>query len=85
MLSLIKERPAPVVAVDVKEEGESSSTENGVNVMRIPARDEYSFALNLMDMMFTKAELASSLLFKSKKSEKPELDPIRVQRMLGYM
>ena len=49
-------------------------THNGVNVMRIPARDAYSYGLQLMDILFTKEELSSSLLFKSKKSEKPGLD-----------
>ena len=38
----------------------SVGMENGVNVMCIPARDAYSFSLNLTDVMFTKAEFASS-------------------------
>lgn len=38
-----------------------------------------------MDIMFTKPELATSLIFKSKKSEKPPLDKIQVERMLQYM
>ena len=71
--------------VKVKEEGEASTTENGINVMRLPSRDVYSFRLQLMDIMFTKEELASSLLFKSKKSDKPGLDKVRVERMLQYM
>ena len=40
---------------------------NGVNVMRIPSRDAYSFGLQLLNILFTKEELAVSLLCKSKK------------------
>lgn len=69
----------------VKEEGESSPTENGIHIMHLPSRDAYSFGLQLLDIMFTKEELASSLLFKSKKSDKPGLDRARVERMLQYM
>ena len=42
--------------------------------MRVNARDAYAFALQILDMFFTKQELAVSLLFKSKKSEKPGLE-----------
>lgn len=59
---------------------------NGVNLLRIPSRDAYAYALALMDVLFTKEELAMSLLFKSKKSEKPGLDRERVEKVLGeYM
>ena len=51
---------------DVKQE-DSKTCINGINVMRIPSRDAYAFALQLVDVLFTKEELASSLLFKSKK------------------
>ena len=54
----------------------------GVNVLRLPSRDAYSFALLLLDILFTKEELQSSLLFKSKKSEKPCLDQSRVEKMM---
>ena len=40
---------------------------NGVNIMRIPARDAYAYGLHLMDIHFCKEEPAMSLLFKSKK------------------
>ncbi len=58
---------------------------NGVNVLRIATRDSYSFTLQLLDMMFSKEELASSLLFKSKKSPKPGLDKERVEKLLNYV
>lgn len=51
---------------NVKEEA-ADHVVNGRNIMRIHSRDAYSYGLQLMDMMFTKEELASSLLFKSKK------------------
>lgn len=56
---------------------------NGINVMRLPSRDVYSYALNLMDLLFTKEEMGASLIFKSKKSDKPELDQVRVNRLLN--
>lgn len=51
-------------------------------MLRLPSRDAYSFALQLLDILFTKEELQSSLLFKSKKSDKPSLDQGRVERMM---
>lgn len=53
---------------------DSENVVGGVNVMRLPSRDAYSLALQLLDILFTKEELGSSLLFKSKKSNKPGLD-----------
>jgi hypothetical protein len=52
---------------------------------RISARDPYSYALQAMDVLFDKEELAASLLFKSKKSSKPSLDPTRVELMLSHI
>lgn len=83
-MELMKSRGDSVITVK-EEGGTTSATESGINVMRIPSRDAYSFGLQLMDIMFTKAELSSSLLFKSKKSKKPSLDKVRVERMLQYM
>ena len=50
--------------------------------MRLPSRDCYSFGLHLLDILFTKEELSTSLLFKSKKSERLGLDQERVEKML---
>ncbi len=55
---------------------------NGRNVMRLPARDAYAFALLLMDAMFSKEELSVSLLYKSDKSKKPGLDEEKVKHMM---
>ena len=50
--------------------------------MRLPSRDSYSFGLQLLDILFTREELSTSLLFKSKKSERLGLDRERVEKML---
>ena len=52
---------------------ESGTTIKGINITRLPARDAYGIALQLLELMFSKEELAGSLLFKSKKSAKPGL------------
>lgn len=56
--------------MSIKEEGGGGSTADGTmaHLMQIPSRDAYSFGLQLLDIFFTKDELSSSLLFKSKKS-----------------
>ena len=50
--------------------------------MRVPARDAYAFALQLMDALFTKEEMSQSLLYKSDKSEKPGLEEEKVRRLI---
>ena len=70
--------------VRVKTEDEEC-THNGVNLLRIPTRDAYLYGLQLMDTLFTKEELLGSLLFKSKKSEKLELDSEQVAKLLSYI
>ncbi len=54
-----------------------------MNLLCIPARDAYAYGLCLLDALFSKQELASSLFFKSKKSEKPGLDRKTVDKLLG--
>lgn len=57
-----------------------------VNVNRIPASDEYKYGLRLMDVLFSKEEMARSLLFESKrKCDKPGLDKERVSVMLNLI
>ena len=51
--------------------------------MRLSAPTPYVFALAACDVLYTKEELASSLMFASKKSTKPALDPKRVQVLLS--
>ena len=45
---------------------------NGVNILRLSAKDVYAYGLQLIDVLFTKEEQSRSLLFSSKKSPKPE-------------
>lgn len=58
---------------------------NGINVLRIPARDVYAYGLHLMDTYFSREELGKSLLFESKKSEKPGLDETKVCKIFGKL
>ena len=58
---------------------------NGISIMRLPSRDAYSFGLILLDIMFTKEELGSSLFFSSTKSSKPGLEKERVNSLLKYI
>ena len=55
---------------------------DGIDLMRIPASNPYSYGLHLMDILFTKTELSNSLLFQSKKSDKLVLDKERVSKLL---
>ena len=56
---------------------------DGINLLTIPSRDVYAYALALLDIFFDKETLAKSLVFKSYKSNKPELDPVRVRKIFG--
>ena len=50
-------------------------------MLHLPALNPYAFALFALDVLFTKEELSSSLLFKSNKSKKPPLDHRKVQTL----
>ena len=50
------------------EEGEYIINER--NVMKMRVAGPYNFSFHLLDMLFTKEELAKSLLYESKKSDK---------------
>ena len=56
---------------------------NGVNLLRLHSEHPYGYALTLLDTLFTREEQFQCLMFKSKKSDKPALDPIRVEKILG--
>lgn len=53
----------------------------GVNVRRMHAANPYAYGLQLMDVLFTKEELAGSLMFESGKSNRSPLDKERVNRL----
>jgi len=43
--------------------------------MRLPASGAYTFAFQILDMLFSKEELGKSLVYETKKSDKPLLSP----------
>ncbi len=49
----------------------------------IPARDAYAYGRNLLEVLFSKEELARSVIIKSVKSKKPALDQERIQLAFG--
>ena len=67
--------------VHVKQEEVQAHNGKKVNVNRIPAKDEYIYGLRLMDVLFTKEEMANSLLLPSKRSDKFPLDKTHVNLM----
>ena len=69
----------------VKSESADEVVVNGIHILRLPSRDAYSYALQLMDVFFTKEELARSLVFKSKKSTKPPLNQQKVEQIIGFV
>lgn len=48
----------------------------------MPAKDASAYGKALLDLLFTKQEQMSVVL-KSKKTKKPPLDPMRVEKMFG--
>ena len=54
-----------------------------INLLRLPAPTPYAFALSALDVLFTKEELSTSLLFELKKSDKPGLDHQKVEVLLS--
>ena len=59
-------------------EDDQSIIIGGVDVLRIPTKDEYAYGLRLMEVLFSKKEMAGSLLFESKKSDRKGLDQDKV-------
>ena len=51
----------------------------------LPTYTPYAFSLAAISVLFTNEELGSSLLFKSKKSDKPGLDQKWVEIFLGEL
>ena len=56
---------------------------NGKNLLKIPARDAYSYGRQLLDVLFTKEEQMTSLVFKSRRSTKPPLEEDRVELLFS--
>lgn len=56
---------------------------DGVNLLRVPAKDAYAYGRTLLDLLFTKEEQKKSVVLKTKKSTKPPLEQERVETMFG--
>ena len=56
---------------------------DGINLLRVPAKDVNAYGRALLDLLFTKQEQKSSIVMKSKKNSKPPLDQARVEKMFG--
>ena len=57
----------------------------GVNVRRLHADCLYSYGLQLMAILFSKEELAASLMLESKRSNKPPLDKDQVNKFFALI
>ena len=79
VLSLLKANHS-----EVKKEQEDHVI-NGVNLKRVYSRDAYSYGLQLLDILFTKEEQSSSLLFTSKRSPKQALEKSKVKKLLSLV
>ena len=53
-----------------------------MNLLRVHSTSPYGYALSLLDTLFMREEQHWSLLFKSKKSDKPAQDPVKVEKIL---
>ena len=58
---------------------------NGINLLNLHASDEQAYVRMLLDALFTRIELKDSLVFASKRSEKPGLDRRRVEMLLSKL
>lgn len=58
---------------------------NGTNLLKVIADDPTAYVRHLLDIMFTKDEQKKSLLYKSEKSSKPELDQEKVSLLFGKL
>ena len=57
----------------------ASQQVNGLSLLLVSGTTPYAFALNVLDILFTKAELAGSLLEASRRSTRKALDKTKVQ------
>lgn len=54
-----------------------------MNLLQLPAKDVNAYGRSLLDLLFTKAEQAISVVLPTKKSNKQPLSPQRVQLLFG--
>ena len=55
---------------------------NGINLLRVTAKEATAYGRSLLDLLFTKTEQKQSLLYSSKKSNKPALDREKVDLLM---
>ena len=58
---------------------------NGINLLNLHASNEPAYGRTLLDALFSRNELKESLLFTSKKSDKPGLDRRKVELLLSKL
>lgn len=58
---------------------------NGINLLNLHATNELAYGKMLLDTLFTRTKLKESLLFASKKSEKPGLDRRKMELLLSKL
>lgn len=56
-----------------------------MNLLQLPAKDAYSYARNLLDVLFNKTEQSTSVVIKTKKRSKPPLSPDLVEKLFGKL
>lgn len=54
-----------------------------ISPLSIPAKDKCAYGRVLLDALFTKEEQSKSVVLRTKKSIKPSLCPIRVEKMFS--
>ena len=58
---------------------------SGINLLNLHASNELAYGRMLLDALFTRTELKDSLVFASKKSEKPGLDRRKEEMLLSKL
>jgi len=64
---------------------EKAEGDDGLANAYLSTKDCYGYALLLLDDIFSKDELSSSLMLKASRSSKPGLDEKRVQQLIGLV
>ena len=54
-----------------------------MHLLRVKAKDEFKYVLALMDVLFTKEEMAKSCFAPSKKTKKPQLPAEKLKLIEG--
>lgn len=84
-LEEIESKIENITSIITRKQGEAcaETEEKGDNIHRSSTQNPYKYGLQLMDVLFEKGEMASSLLFEPTKkcSSKPGLDKERVSKL----